>query len=439
MKRYTITLFFVTLLFVVFTYTTAGALEEKYQTVKIGLYYSSTAKSQVTISSNSGFETGYMDSSDFVAISSLELNEFTVSVSNGGIMIGNDFFGMENGNIAFRPINGIVNINGTAYRGGVEFIVGSNGLMTVINFVDINDYVAAVVGKEMSPSWHIEALKAQAVCARSYAIRTWNKHASLGFNLCPTQDCQAYQGLSGETESTVRAATETKDQLLMYGNTVAEALYSSSGGGSTGYAKNVWGNDVAYLVAVADPYDLGSDNPRAYWTVTLTPEKIKEKLSAASVNIGDITDMRVTGCDEFSRTYEVTIYGTEGEYVLKNDRTRSFFGLYSQKYTISSNASQTQSEPVYAMSASGVNLVSDYYIQSGSEITENTDFYMVSQTGISNRAPQASNVAADSYILNGNGWGHGLGMSQYGAKNRAEQGFNYIEILQYYYVGTYVQ
>lgn len=439
MKRYFITFFLLTALVIVFTYITAGAFDDKYQTVKIGLYYSSTAKSQVTVSSDSGFETGYMNSSDFVSVSALDMTEFTVIVSDGGVKVGEEFFGMENGNIAFRPLNGIVRIDGAAYRGGVEFIVTANGLMTVINFVDINDYVAAVVGKEMSPTWHIEALKAQAVCARSYAIRTWNKHASLGFNLCPTQDCQAYQGLSGETESTVRAANETKDQLLMYGDSIAEALYSSSGGGSTGYAKNVWGNDVPYLVAVADPYDLGSDNPRAYWTVTLTPEKIKEKLSAASVNIGDITDMKVTGCDEFGRTYEVTIYGTEGEYVLKNDRTRNFFGLYSQKYTISSNGSQTKNESVYALTASGVQSVSDYHVQSGAGLTDVSEMYIMSQSGISNITSAASTEPIDSYVINGNGWGHGLGMSQYGAKNRAEQGFNYIEILQYYYVGTYVQ
>ncbi|MBQ4631032.1 MAG: SpoIID/LytB domain-containing protein [Clostridia bacterium] len=438
MRKYFSAAFVLVILILAFVFTSVYAIDPKYQTVKIGLYYSSTAKSEVAISSDSGFEAGYMDSNNFVAQSTLPGTTFKVSVASGGVTINDVFYSVTNGNFALRPLSGTVSVNNTAYRGGVEFIPNSSGLMTVINFVDINDYVAAVVGKEMSPTWHIEALKAQAVCARSFCITAWNKHSSLGFNLCPTQDCQAYQGISGETESTVRAATETKDQFLMYGNSVAEALYSSSGGGSTGYAKYVWGNDVAYLRAVEDPYDLGSDNPRAYWTFTLTKEEIKAKLAKASVDIGDITDFRVTGADEYGRTYEVTIYGTNGTYVLKNDKTRSFFGFYSQKYTITGSGTESMHQPLYAIGTKGAQVLSSYNVQSATGSCNLGDFYIQSATSTKQHA-QSSTQTSDSYIINGSGWGHGLGLSQYGAKARAEQGYNYIEILQHYYVGTYVQ
>ena len=436
MKKYFKAFFLLTAILTVFIYTASYAIDSKYQTIKIGLYYGSSAKAQVTVSSSEGFETGYMNSSEFVSLGTSDLTEFTASVSNGGVLVGDTLYTMENGNVAFRPLGGIVNINGTTYRGGVEFIVDSNSLMTVINFVDINDYVAAVVGKEMSPSWHIEALKAQAVCARSYAIRSWNKHSSQGFNLCGTQECQAYLGMSGETESTVRASSETKDQLLMYGNSIAEALYSSSCGGSTGHSKYVWGSDVPYLKAKADPYDLTSSNPRASWSVSFTPAEIKQKLASASVNIGEVTDMKVTGSDEFGRAFEVTIYGTNGEYVLKNDKTRTFLGLYSQKYTISGNVSEA---PVlYGITSSGVSALSGNYAQSSQGRTNLNGFVMATDLGTTSYIPTSSQPA-DKFVLNGSGWGHGLGMSQYGAKARAEDGQSYLEILEFYYEGTYIQ
>ncbi|MBQ4526908.1 MAG: SpoIID/LytB domain-containing protein [Clostridia bacterium] len=436
MKKYGMLICLFALLIFVFVCNHVYAIDSKYETVKIGLYYSSSAKSQVNLSSDSGFEAGYMDGSNFVVQSSLPGTSFSVSASSGGVMIEGVYYAYENGNFALKPLSGTLYIDGEAYRGGVEFITDSKGLLTIINFVNINDYVAAVVGKEMSPIWHIEALKAQAVCARSYCITTWNKHSSLGFNLCNTQDCQVYHGISGETESTVLASLETKDQLLMYGQSVAEALYSSSSGGSTGYSKYVWGNDVPYLQAVADPYDLSSDNPKAAWSVTLTKEDIKKKLTNASINIGDIIDFKVTGADEYGRTYEITIYGTNGNYVLKNDRTRSFFGLYSQKYTISGSA--VPNETLYALTSTDAVAVTSFNVLSSTANIVPESFYISGAGGLKCYS-DVDDTPSDSYVIHGSGWGHGLGMSQYGAKAMAEQGFDYIQILQHYYVGTYVQ
>lgn len=417
------------------------AIDPKYETVKIGLFYSSSAKSTVTISSDSGFYAGYMNDSQFVSTFSFGETSLTVTPSGGSaVVVGGSVCNTVNGNFALSPVNGIVKIDGTAYRGGVEFIPDSNGRLTVINFVNINDYVAAVVGKEMSPSWHIEALKAQAVCARSFCITTWNKHSSLGFNLCGTQDCQAYLGISGESESTLRAASETRDQLVMYNGSVVQALYSSSNGGSIGYAKNVWGNDVPYLQASADPYEANTGNPRASWSVTLTKADIKTKLAKASVNIGDITDFKVTGADEFGRTYEVTIYGTNGTHVLKNDKTRSFFGLYSQKYTITPTGASTQVPYVHVIGANSSASV-NWFLARSAVATEAVTggYYVISANGVQpySGATEVSN--ADSWVINGSGWGHGLGMSQYGAKGMAEQGYTYDKILSFYYKGAYLQ
>ena len=418
---------------------TSYAIDAKYETVKIGLFYSSTAKSQVSLSSDESFEVGYMDSNNFISQYTFSEPNLTVSYGgNGVIMVNGVGTNITNSSFALKPINGIVSVNGSNYRGGIELIPDSNGNLTVVNFVNINDYIAGVVGKEMSPSWHIEALKSQAVCARSYTITTWRKHSSNGFNLCSTQHCQAYLGMSGETDSTIRAAMETLDQVVMYGESVAETLYSSSSGGASAYSKNVWGSDVPYLTAVKDPYEAYVDNPKAHWEVTLSKSDIKNSLSKSSIDIGEITDMKVTGADEFGRTYEVTIYGTGDNYVLKNDRTRTFFGLNSQMYAVIPQGGNAIAEPLSVLSGAGQAKADSFALKgSKSSKTMSDGFYIKSSTSSRLYALQSTNP--DSWLLSGSGWGHGLGMSQYGAKGMAEQGFEYKDILMFYFPGTYVQ
>jgi len=200
---------------------TANAIDPQYETIKIGINYGSSGKSLVGISSPNGFKVGYMNGSQFVHLYDMTETYLDVAYASATtIKINGSTYDISNGNYAFSPNSGSVNIAGTLYRGGVEFLPNSSGLLNVINFVNINDYIAAVVGKEMSPSWNIEALKAQAVCARTFSLYNWNKHSSHGFNLCGTQDCQAYLGVSGESESTVRAANETLNQVITYNGKV---------------------------------------------------------------------------------------------------------------------------------------------------------------------------------------------------------------------------
>lgn len=435
MKKCILFVLSLALLIALFVPCVSYALDAQYQTVKVGIYYSSTAKSQVLFASTDGFTVGYMNDSAFVPESGLWQSENSAAYSSAGtVNINGTEYSCKNGNVALYPINGSVNINGTIYRGGVEFYP-SSGKLTVINFVNINDYIAAVVGKEMSPSWNIEALKAQAVCARSYCIATWNRHSSLGFNMCSLQDCQTYMGISGETESTKRAASETKDQVVMYGSSVATTVYSASDGGSTAYSKHVWGGDIPYLQAVEDIYENPNEAVRSSWTNTFTKSDIKSKLAASGINIGEVTDMKVTGKDEYGRVYEVTIYGTNGNHVLKNEKTRSLFNLYSQKYTISSSGKTADSE-IYAASSEGIKIITDNVIAK-----VYVDGLLTVRGGASTKTYKENESASstgDTFTINGSGWGHGVGMSQYGAKAMADQGFGYKDILTFYYKGTYI-
>lgn len=406
-----------------------------------------------------------MNGSQFVHLYDMAETYLDVAyVSANVINVGGQQLDIAYGNFALSPNNGSVNIGGTLYRGGVEFLPTSAGLLNVINFVNINDYIAAVVGKEMSPSWPIEALKAQAVCARSFSIYNWDKHSSQGFNLCATQDCQAYLGVSGESNSTIRAASETLNQVLTYNGKVITAVYSSSNGGSSAYSKYVWGGDLPYLRAVNDIYENQAETSNSPWQVTLTNEDIQKKLSSKGINIGDVQDMKITGADEFGRSYEVTIYGTNGTHVLKNDATRSFFGLRSQKYTISSgNVSSVVAGPpapvkteggsdsVYAVSSTGKSVVGAYNsISSGGVFPAPKAMYVMGVSGkqsinteeeVQTVPPVAikPDIAPGTYVLNGTGWGHGVGMSQWGAKAMADKGFAYADILSFYYNGTSLQ
>ncbi len=427
----------------------ASALDPKYETVKIGVHYGTGAKASVEITSDSGFSAGYMDGGTFVPLYSFAETYFNVTPtgSSSSISINGTHYYLTGGNFAFAPVGGIVNINGSAYRGGVEFIPDSNGKLTVINFVNINDYIAGVVGKEMSPSWPIEALKAQAVCARTYTLTTWNKHSHQGFNLCGTQDCQAYLGMSGESESTIRAARETLDQVAMYGSKIIETLYSSSHGGSSAYSKYVWGSDLPYLVAVEDNFEAGTGNPNESWTVTVTKSDIESKLSAKSINIGSVVDMKVTGADEYGRTFEVTIYGTNGTYVLKNDSTRTFFGLKSQKYSIAPS-NGTPAGP--ALPADTIGIMPNSQFKASASFLEAMKIFRSRTEGsglwegtvsapTAPASPAPSQTPSDHYTLTGSGWGHGLGMSQYGAKGMAALGYSYVDIIEHYYKGATVK
>lgn len=425
-----------TLLFSLSCFINANALDSKYETVKIGLYYSSSAKTNLNLTSDSGFQVGYMQENTFVPLYNLSETSLSIAYfSASAISANGNVLDISQGNLAFSPNNGVVGIDGTSYRGGVELIPTPEASLTVINFVNINNYIASVVGREMSPSWHIEALKAQAVCARSYIISTWNKHSSLGFNLCATQDCQVYSGISGESEKTIQAADHTKDQILTYNGKVASTLYSSSNGGSSAHSKYVWGNDVPYLTAKEDIYENPSETTHSPWQVTLTNAEIKAKLAEKEIDIGDVYDMEVTGADEFGRTYKVTIYGTKGSHDLVNDKTRTFFGLRSQKYTITTTTSNTAK--LFALGSINTSIISSYncITPSGTK-TAPSIVYVQTASGIKSYTTRNTSVAPGTYALNGSGWGHGLGMSQWGAKAMADSGFAYTDILNFYYTGT---
>lgn len=166
------------------------------------------------------------------------------------IRLDGKFYQIYSDNIVLKPsTGGFISAKSKWYRGHL-IIQNKNKKLTVINEVNLEDYIKGVVPSEMPSSWELEALKAQAIAARSYALANLGKRASLGYDLKDTPEDQAYGGASAETSKTNKAVDETSGLVLTYNYKVVSAFYSASAGGQTVTAKEAWGNDVPYVRSV---------------------------------------------------------------------------------------------------------------------------------------------------------------------------------------------
>lgn len=416
-----------------FTNTISYAKQSDYSTVTVGLFYGETALDALTLSTSDGFLYGEFDD-EFEEDDGFNENVLTITAEDTALKI-NDAVTFER-EVSLLPNDGIISINSSKYRGGV-ILKAENSKITVINFLSLEEYLYGVIGSEMPSKWDIEALKAQAVCARSFAVTNSDKHLKEGFNLCPTTNCQVYRGIAAEDNSTIKAVDETEGELLMYDGKVAEALFFSSSGGHTADVKNVWGSEIPYLRGVEDTYE-AKDSPRHSWSATLSNEDIKEALKKIEIDIGDIKELKAT-TDKTGRTYNLEIIGTKGTHTLKRTGTASPFasyGVISNKFTVTPYGKDVKK--FYALSSSGraVEVPKLYAINLSEKVLDLTlPVTILSASG----KTTVEEGAPSGYIFNGGGWGHGVGMSQYGAKGMAEAGYDYDEILAHYYPGTYLE
>ena len=332
---------------------------------------------------------------------------------------------------------GTVQYKGKKYRGSMimQSLAGSN--ITLINELPFDQYLYSVIPSEMPAAWHLEALKAQAVAARSYALVTIGRHTDQGFDLCSTEHCQAYKGLEQEKESSTQAVNATKGKILLYNGKPISAFFHSSSGGHTEDSENVWGTKTDYIRGVEDKYCLGS--PHDNWTIELDKAEIKKKLSESGIDLGDITDIRILDVSSYGRVTKLEIKGTKAARVFEKEKIRNIIGTRTMKSiwynletdadifvkgTLSGNVDPGRTSDMYIVSASGKTKI---YSPSN----------RVSVKGMN--GVKEYNVIPVTYTFNGKGFGHGLGMSQYGAKGMAEAGYNYKEILEHYYKGAIVQ
>lgn len=430
-KKIIISLIFV--FFVLFSYT-SYAYEGEYDTIKLGLFFENTQVDSVEIGSASGLDIGYEANGEFVSVVQTESTTITAQKGDDMTIVVLDVttFDTSLGTFTVKPLYGNITVNSKEYRGCIQILRSSLSDMTIINKVSMEEYLYGVVGREMSPSWEIEALKAQAVCAKNYAITNYNKFSKYGFNLCTTTVSQVYGGVSAESESVREAVDAVAGQILMYNNSPAQTYFFATSGGHTADVKNVWGSSIPYLCGVEDPYEDPKTSGHYTWKAEKSAEEIKAILKNKGKDIGDITNVEVTKTDDAGYVLEIVITGTNGTHTIKKSEARAFFGngIYSQNYTISA----PESNSVCIIGANGKTTTSvSMLVSVNGKISTN-----ICILGANNKKTTVKASGNGNYIFNGKGYGHGIGMSQNGARGMAKLGYTYDQILTHYYPGTYL-
>ncbi len=420
--------------------------------VRIGLFYGSNAKSEATVTSENGFKLGVYHGNEFAEDVETIHTELIVTFGKDEIVVksgGQTIYktdDVEEGIGLFPTKGGMkrrLTIGGEEYRGGLDFKI-INGKNVITNVVFMNNYLYGVISREMSPSWHIEALKAQAVCARNYAANNLNKHAEYGFDLCSTVCCQAYSGTRFETDNSYAPVDDTSNQILTYKGEPAELYYSSSMGETTEDVKYVWGSSVPYLVSVDNSFEDTANIPNGIWKGSITCDEATTIMRNKGYNVGQVTDIEVNEYSPNGRVLKMTVKGTQGSKVFEREGCRTIFNTVtkSQAFKVYGNGEATQNAPairitdgndysdkkineIIMLTSSGRATLAAKQIFVTNGVYQETYEMKVSQGGVNT-----------GFVFEGTGWGHSVGMSQYGAKGMAEAGYSYVDILLHYFPGT---
>lgn len=267
---------------------------------------------------------------------------------------------------------GVVWIGDRWYRGKVRLIRQGSGV-TAVNLVNIEEYLYSVVGSEAIPTWPLEALKAQAVAARTYAIYQSKMGGNRFFDLDTTTATQVYKGLNNEYVSTVEAVEQTSGQVMTYQGKVILAAFHAASGGHTENVEDVWLSPLPYLRGVVD-YDQAS--PVFAWNRSFTAGELSREFGG----LGTIRSLQPLQRTPQGRVITLRIIGSQGSKNLSGAKVREVLKLRSTRFDI---------------------------------------------------------IGADgSFSLLGRGSGHGIGLSQWGAYGLAQQGISYGQILAHYYQNT---
>ncbi|MEF9934220.1 SpoIID/LytB domain-containing protein [Clostridium sp.] len=262
----------------------------------------------------------------------------------------------------------------------------SKGEVLPINLVSIESYIKGVLPYEMSSSYPVEALKAQAVSARNYAVTSIDKHRNEKFDVCDGIHCQVYKGVHRDCPKIEGAVESTRGEVLMEGDDVVKAFFYSSNGGVTESSKDVWNSEFSYLLSQVDKFDTDK------WTRELSTKDIDKILKKKG----------------YLKSYE-EFKGVKNVVKGEGGRVKSLVLNINQENKSVKNLVIDREGTRIALG-----LKSNYY---------NITF----------------NKSSSTYTIVGGGFGHGVGLSQLGAKNRALNGQGYRDILSFYYKGTNIK
>ncbi|GAB4382052.1 MAG: SpoIID/LytB domain-containing protein [Elainellaceae cyanobacterium] len=334
--------------------------------------------SQVKIGSSTN--AALLDASGQAIETIPSMNAVLASAKEGQVEINQ----LQSSQFCIQPSeSGFVFIGEKWYRGSTCIIKTNSGL-TAVNYVDMEEYLYSVVGAEMPTSWSLEALKAQAVAARSYVLYQRQNSANAIFDVGDTTRWQVYSGVEEETASTRAAVDSTRGQVITYNGQIINAVFHACAGGYTENVEDVWSSPLPYLRAVRSPDENISE---CQWTQQFAAQDFSENLGYG----GDVYDVAIA-LDDRGRVATLTINGSAGTMTLSGEDARKALSIRSTLFTI---------EPTRSRVAAAGSLPS----------------------------------VPTSFQLMGRGHGHGIGMSQWGAKVLADQGYTYSQILSHYYTG----
>ncbi len=393
--------------------------------VRVGLKYGQNAGTSFTVSSEGGVIIYNAKTGD-VLYTSVAGESVYIEMGSTGFASFGKFDASGISLISIQPQNGkLISFDGKKYRGYIIAQRRASGEMNIINAVSTEDYVASVLGKEMSYSWPKEALKAQAVCARNFVLCRGNAHKDYEFDVCTTTHCQVYGGFDSEHENTRQAALETKGILARYEGKVVPLFFFATSGGQTENVENVWGNVVGYLKGVNDTYEKPDKASKYKWSTSLTKNEIEAKLSNVGASIGSLKNVTIDSTTSSGRVTKMTFHGTEGEYTTKLEKCRTVLELYSQRFIISGDTTSA------IITTAGV-AAGPYAAQTSEGKKPLYTLRTLNGNGQINEI-KLSAEGSQNYSIDGGGYGHGVGMSQWGARGMAENGFTYDKILHYYF------
>jgi stage II sporulation protein D len=340
-----------------------------------------------------------------------------------------------------KPANPIT-YKGKTYRGEVLAVIapGSKKL-SVVNVVNVDEYLLGVVPEEVSYTWPLEAIKAQAVAARTYALGNLGRRESDGYDLVSDTGDQFYGGIASERLQTSQAVAMTRGQLLTFAGRPISAMYHSSSGGHTENNEIIYNSiKVDYLRGVKD-YDDVPGNRYFRWEYMYTLEEFTQSLKTQGYDVGTVTAILPLGLQESAsgRPRQFAITGVSGSKTLTGGQMRSALTLPSNpRSIIVQPGGFTPTVKSYTTSQSFAVIGADGVVQQ--RTTNGTTVVAAGQT-LTAAASTVTTMGAKAnqpagIVVSGGGHGHAVGMSQWGAYGMALLGRNYGEILTHYYTGT---
>ena len=276
------------------------------------------------------------------------------------------------------------------YSGIINIII-KDPKIYVVNKIGIEEYLSSVVGAEMPHKWPLEALKAQAIASRTYALK---KKGNAMFDIDSTQKDQVYKGLESRTLKTQRAVRATRSLVMTYNNKLINALFHSSSAGQTENSEDVWSNKYAYLRSVKD---FDRKNPKLIWRKSFSKNNLKNLFPL----IGEIEKIKVLKKTSTGRIKTLEIIGEKGSKEISGKDFRGKLKLNSTLF--------------------------------------NYSFVVPDLNESINLNINSEDTSKPYLLISGKGSGHGVGMSQWGAKYMAAKGSDAYLILKHFYKGVQIK